>query len=698
MARYNSVNSTGSVAGGNSITTPSSGLLTTLTGSGTVTVPNPVLYSGQTQTFYNSTGTAIILSTPSGNFIAPGFISANTISLASGAIITLASDGTNYLTQDWLGGIGTHTALTSTGGISATGGVVTLTSSTTGSMDNVIIGAATARAGTFNGLTNTAGTTALAGGSASGVFTFSSAQASSAYNNGAVVISAGGLGVAGAIFTNSTASIGGALTVTTGGASITGQVNIVGTGDLQLGRTDSNSFSITMSSADVTANKGLIFQKAGGGNLYNVSINANATYINNGKTYFNGYGGNDVIEVNVASGNTSPYMRFKTNGSNNGYIQFTDTTAYLWSDRQNKGLRVDGSAYPAFYDGSNYQTIWHAGLTPTNANQGASAGGGQGTTGGNGPNAKYLNGYAIENFEVLEKSYGISLSSGSLSTFYALELAGATWGSGVSNVYIRRTSVHQDASGYGAFFGKLRYRSTAWGHHRDFWELEDNWGSGSYYPFFAKAQGHPYAGYEYIWLRGGLTYYVGFGQNDYINQNPVASNLSLSYAQSTFPTLGNSTTSVSVPGQARYYQQDLCSQGYNLGQSGYPWANVYTSNAVTVTSDRRLKENFGDTYGLDFVMSLKPCSFTMIDNRTDTSEHAEPYDARRKHGLVAQDLKDTMDQLGITENDFSGYDGTNPDHLAVQYEQFIPILIKSVQQQQAHIAALQARIEQLESK
>jgi hypothetical protein len=692
MARYNSVNSTGSVAGGNSITTPYSGLLTTLTGSGTVTVPNPVYYTGQIQTFYNSTLSAITLSTPSGNFIAPGFTSATTLSLPSASVFTIVSDGTNYIVQNWLGGIGKFTSL------SASGGTVTLSGTTLGSIDNITIGATIAAAGTFNGLTNTAGTTSLAGGSASGVFTFSSSQASSAYNNGAVVISAGGLGVAGAVFTNSTASIGGALTVTTGGATINGQVNINGTGDLQLGRTDANSFSITMSSTDVTANKGLIFQKSGGGNLYAVSVNATNTYINNGKTYFNGYGGNDVIEVNVASGNTSPYMRFKTNGSNNGYIQFTNTNAFVWSDPNNTGISIGASNTFLYYNGTAYQTVWHAGLTPTNANQGASTGGGQGTTGGNGPNAKYLNGYAIENIDMLEKYYGISLTSGSFSTFYALEIAGATWGAGVSSMYIRRTSVHQDASGYGAFFGKLRYRSTAWGHHRDFWEVEDNWGSGTYYPFLAKMQGHPYTGYEYIWLRGGLTYYVSFGQNDYINQNPVASHLTLSYVDTTFPTLGNSVTSASIPSTARYYQQDLCSQGYNLGQSGYAWANVYTTNAVTVTSDRRLKENFGSAYGLEFVMALKPCSFTMIDNRSDKSEHATPHDARRKQGLVAQDLKDTMDQLGITENDFSGYDGTNPDHLAVQYEQFIPMLINSIQQQQAQIQELQSKIQQLESK
>ena len=104
MARYNTVSSTSSVTGGSTITTPSSGLLTTLTGSGTVTVPNPVLYTGQTQTFYNSTASTIPLTTPSGNFIAPGFTSSGTINLPAGSILTIVSDGTNYEATSWLGG------------------------------------------------------------------------------------------------------------------------------------------------------------------------------------------------------------------------------------------------------------------------------------------------------------------------------------------------------------------------------------------------------------------------------------------------------------------------------------------------------------------------------------------------------------------------------------------------------------------
>ena len=157
MARYNSVNTTGSIAGGNSITTPNSGLLTTLTGSGTVTIPNPVYYTGQTQAFYNSTLTSITLSTPSGVITGPGLgVGSGSLNLPAGSIITLVSDGTNYLTQAWLGGNISATTLSASAGVN-------LNPNTTGSIDNINIGATTQATGKFTSLTTTSTVTLSAG-------------------------------------------------------------------------------------------------------------------------------------------------------------------------------------------------------------------------------------------------------------------------------------------------------------------------------------------------------------------------------------------------------------------------------------------------------------------------------------------------------------------------------------------------------
>jgi len=179
MARYNSISSTSSVAGGSTISTPASGLLTTLTGTGTVTIPNPVLYTGQTQTFYNSTASAITLSTPSGNFVAPGIALSTTISIPAGSIFTAVSDGANYVTQAWLGGAVSTTNLVATGG----------------SINGINIGATTTGSGAFSTLSVTS-TTALAGvtattGAFSGISTFTNNAAATTGGTGAIQATGG---------------------------------------------------------------------------------------------------------------------------------------------------------------------------------------------------------------------------------------------------------------------------------------------------------------------------------------------------------------------------------------------------------------------------------------------------------------------------------------------------------------------------
>jgi len=178
MARYNSVSATGSITGGNSIATPNSGLLTTITSGGTVTVPNPVYYAGAIQTFYNASGGSATLTTPSGVFTgisASG--NANQV-ISNTAIITIVSDGTNYIVQSFLGGSVTATSLTVTGAVTAnpvnasislqpTGtGIVTIASSTgnPGNIDNMNIGASTKGTGAFTTLTSNGATTFTSSG------------------------------------------------------------------------------------------------------------------------------------------------------------------------------------------------------------------------------------------------------------------------------------------------------------------------------------------------------------------------------------------------------------------------------------------------------------------------------------------------------------------------------------------------------
>lgn len=100
MARYNTVAPVGSQTSAGTIATPNQGLFTTFTGTApyTVTIANPVLYAGATQTFFNSTSGVITLSTPNGSFKGPGSTGSATITMQSNTLLQIISDGTDYVT------------------------------------------------------------------------------------------------------------------------------------------------------------------------------------------------------------------------------------------------------------------------------------------------------------------------------------------------------------------------------------------------------------------------------------------------------------------------------------------------------------------------------------------------------------------------------------------------------------------------
>jgi len=147
-------------------------LVTTFTGTApyTVTLPNPVLYLGQTQTFYNATAGVITVSTPQGNIIGPrGSASATTFAVSANTVIALASDGTNYILAENLGGpvVGT------TGAFS---GIVNITSTQTS--NGVDAGALQVDGGVgINGALYTGGVATVAGLSSTSTVTLSPANA-----------------------------------------------------------------------------------------------------------------------------------------------------------------------------------------------------------------------------------------------------------------------------------------------------------------------------------------------------------------------------------------------------------------------------------------------------------------------------------------------------------------------------------------
>jgi hypothetical protein len=105
MARYNTSLTTSSIAATGTVSTPAAGILTKFTGTTyAVTIPDPTIFKGVTQSFYNAASGSITLTSPSGTFTGPGGSAASTQVMITNSSLTLGSDGTNYVILSEEGG------------------------------------------------------------------------------------------------------------------------------------------------------------------------------------------------------------------------------------------------------------------------------------------------------------------------------------------------------------------------------------------------------------------------------------------------------------------------------------------------------------------------------------------------------------------------------------------------------------------
>ena len=167
------------------------------------------------------------------------------------------------------------------------------------------------------------------------------------------------------------------------------------------------------------------------------------------------------------------------------------------------------------------------------------------------------------------------------------------------------------------------------------------------------------------------------------------------------------------------------SGSYDLGFSNFRWRNIWYSGGLNSSSDERLKVGITtSSLGLNFINKLRPVSYRLknASNEIDKNEDgsiSRKEDSReinltarsgeREHyGLIAQEVKQALDAVGVGSTGFGGWcleDKDDPDSIqSLAYLEFIAPMIKSIQEQQEMITQLQAqnanllsRIESLES-
>ncbi len=137
---------------------------------------------------------------------------------------------------------------------------------------------------------------------------------------------------------------------------------------------------------------------------------------------------------------------------------------------------------------------------------------------------------------------------------------------------------------------------------------------------------------------------------------------------------------------------------YNPGQyAGYFLGNtkvigVLSCTSLTQTSDASTKNNiqYLRENALDNIMQLKPISFYYnLDDRLFNAEDTKSPAAQQKHyGFMAQELKEVLPDIV-----YMGQDSL----LSINYLEIIPLLVKSIQNQQKRITDLEHRITEYEA-
>jgi hypothetical protein len=184
----------------------------------------------------------------------------------------------------------------------------------------------------------------------------------------------------------------------------------------------------------------------------------------------------------------------------------------------------------------------------------------------------------------------------------------------------------------------------------------------------------------------------------------------------TAPTDGIYKKSAGVMGMAAnntaafmWGSNALVSQTHNsrdLGELATAYRDIFSANAVTVTSDERTKTDIKDSVlGLNLMRLLRAVSYRKIVGQIAVSDDGNNTETlmpgiRTHYGLLSQQVKEALDTLNL--GDFAGWvleDVNNPDSAqALRYEQFICPLIKATQELDTKTQVLDTKIQEFDIK
>lgn len=150
--------------------------------------------------------------------------------------------------------------------------------------------------------------------------------------------------------------------------------------------------------------------------------------------------------------------------------------------------------------------------------------------------------------------------------------------------------------------------------------------------------------------------------------------------------------------------------GGNLGTNGgFRWNNLFYLGSLQDQSDIRTKNTIEPiTSGLALINKLNPVTYyknvshgsgkvKSVGENGEVYTLEEPTAGKRKHfGLIAQEVKQAMEESGFNTNEYSGWALSDPldpnSEQGLMYMEFIGILIKAVQELSSKVDELESRL------
>jgi hypothetical protein len=157
-----------------------------------------------------------------------------------------------------------------------------------------------------------------------------------------------------------------------------------------------------------------------------------------------------------------------------------------------------------------------------------------------------------------------------------------------------------------------------------------------------------------------------------------AANVGFEVNQTGISYLSNSATT-DATSTNHIYSTGASAFRFYVGMGGTVFA---TSIVISAISDQRLKENVRDIdTGLDAIMALQPRRFDWKDGKGQ--------DKKNVAGFIAQEFETVFPEcVGVSK---AGADGI--EYKNINHETLIPTLVKAMQEQQAIIESLKARLD-----